>query len=270
MKHLKLLSSLFIILLLASCTKQESILPERNPEAIPNQEVERRNLTLTKNQFKSRYIKDETPIRYSYFLDGQKLESGESYDINDPSLFVQLIATTEMKKGTEFLKYEFHAYNDKYEFTYWAKERHILVQDALDITKTLEMYPNNSEARQKFEESGELPDSYINYARNTTDGVLMSSLGNVEAAPLKFVFYRNSLTNGAFTKADKDYTPILSDEWNNEISALEGNNMYLPTILFEDDFYQNRINPIIFNRSGHPIIFEGPLDELNGKVSSIF
>ena len=265
MKHLTLLSSL-VILLLASCTKQELLFPQEQNETTPNQAAE---LSNNSNLLKSNYIKDDTQIFYDYFLDGQMVE-GDPYDVNDPSLWIQLIATSSTKKGAEVLNYEFHAYTDEYEFTLWAEERNILVKEAFDITSTLAASPTNGETRHKFEQYGEIPTSYRDYVNNTVDGILMQTLGNVEMAPTDFLLFRNVLNNGSIKMVDGDCLPIFTDQWNNSISGLQGNNLYLPTVLFEDDFYQNRINLTIYNKSGHPIIFQGPLEGLNNRISSIF
>lgn len=263
MKHVMLFSLAFLLLI--GCAKDEMLVePENvNPETAD----------LSVNSTKSFNIIQgkSTPIFYDYFLNGNRAAKGE-FSINDQNLWIQLIAKTEQKKGDDRLRYEFHAFEDPQDYFTWAREQGILAEAALSIANTLSQYDDNDAIADYFVGNQSLPEQYLNYVDNLIFNARTAVIGSVEVAPVTTTLFENTINTTPPVQLQRKYTPMMPEGLNKEVSSIQvsGREMFIPTILFEDEFFTNRVNPIIWNLSQQPIVFEGPLEECNNKISSIF
>lgn len=263
-----------LIVFLASCSKNE-ILPIEEPIATdtedtpvtPNNIIEILDDKLSTNT--NSQDKDALVPTVSYYRNGILVEN-LVYDIHDPNLWVNLIAKTEMIGGKDRLVYEFHAYDDQEDFFKWGDDNGMYFEEAFNIVQTLASNEGNIRVKDEFLQTGVLSQEYINYMEQVYQNILSQKVPVADILPTSTTPYKDFSNNLMGNIVPHHGTPVFGTGWKSNVSVIDGDNIYFPTILFEGDFFQNRMNPTIWNMSGEPIRFTGRLTGLNDKAESWF
>lgn len=239
MKHVFVLG--LSILLLASCTKQNSLIEVLEPQANEQTELSKKSgLTSI----------DGTPITYKYFLDEIPVGEG-SFSINDPNLVVHLTAKEIKIDNRTSLDYEFHAFNNELHYYEWATGQDMLAERAISMANTLSQYVQNTQVANYFQTNNRLPESYTKYVDELILNTRAEVIGMVDVPTVSITTYEGNNVNSLAWNLDRSYAPMLPNFINNEITAIEGtvNNNYFPTVLFDDEFYMNRLKLCLLKRS---------------------
>ncbi len=207
-------------------------------------------------------VNDEEAIiaEYQYYFDGEKV-SEEFFNPEDENLLIGITGEPSTNPDEGLIK--IWAFTSKEKYIDWGYAHNTPVARMFEMHDHLRAYIEENRVEEIYEQTGELPQWYLDYELAYRESMLGESAVQRATAML-----HKDCIGGASSPLVATL-PVMWPGWNNRVSSYFPFGVYSGLSIFDRWLYR-RYMATIFNWGWTRYCFSGPLGFLNDRMSSVF